>query len=191
MAEFVAFRPDVEVYGAVVLSVVEGMGDFRTMAEGILARNGIRKPQPESWYSQQAWLNAFKTISEKIGARTLFAIGKKILEAVEWPPWINSLETGYKAIDINYHLRHRLFGQPMFNEKTGEMTEGIGHYEFTGLTGEKSAGMVCENPYPSEFDRGILTAMGRRFQPRLEVRLDTSKPTRTKGADSCTYIIEW
>jgi hypothetical protein len=191
MAEFVAFRPGVEVYGAVVLSVVEGMGDFRSMAEGILARQGIRKPQPESWYPQQAWLNAFKTISEKIGARTLFAIGKKILEAVEWPEWINSLETGMSAIDINYHLRHRLDGVPMFNEKTGEMTEGIGHYAFKGLTGKKSALMVCENPYPSEFDRGILTAMGRRFYSGLEVRLDTTQPTRMKGADSCTYIIEW
>jgi len=27
--------------------------------------------------------------------------------------------------------------------------------------------------------------------PNIEVKLDTDKPTRTKGADSCTYIIEW
>jgi hypothetical protein len=189
--EFVAFRPGVEVYGAVVLSVVEGMGEFKGMAEGILAQNGIRKPQPEAWYPQQAWLNAFKTIAEKIGPRTLFAIGKKILEAVEWPEWINSLETGMAAIDLNYHLRHRLNGVPMLNEKTGEMTSGIGHYEFKGLTGENSAVMVCRNPYPSEFDRGILTAMGRRFKPNLEVALDTTQPTRMKGADSCTYNITW
>lgn len=191
MAQFIAFRPGVEVYGAVVLSVVEGMGEFRSMAEGILGKNGIRRPQPEEWYPQQAWLDSFKTISEKIGQRTLFAIGKKILEAVEWPDWINSLETGMGGIDINYHLRHRLNGAPMLNQQTGEMTEGIGHYEFKGLTGENSAGMVCNNPYPSEFDRGILTAMGRRFKPGLEVRLDETQPTRTRGADSCTYIIEW
>jgi len=191
MAQFKAFRPDVEVFGAVVLSVVDGMGEFRTMAEAILAQHGIRKPQPDAWYPQQPWLDSFKTIADKIGPRTLFAIGKKILEAVEWPDWINSLETGMKAIDINYHLRHRINGVPMFNEKTGELTPGIGHYTFEGLTNETSAVMVCNNPYPSEFDRGIITAMGRRFKPNLEVRLDTDKPTRTKGADSCTYIIEW
>jgi hypothetical protein len=191
MAQFVAFHPAVEVYGAAVLSVVEGMGDFRSRAEGILAQNGIRKPQPDSWYPQQAWLDSFKTISEKIGPRTLFAIGKKILEAVEWPPFINSLETGLGAIDMNYHRVHRIDGVPLLNEQTGETMPGIGHYEFRGITSEKSALMVCNNPYPSEFDRGILTAMGRRFKPALEVRLDTTQPTRTKGADSCTYIVEW
>jgi hypothetical protein len=191
MAQFKAFQPGVEVYGAVVLAIVDGMGDFKTRAEGILAQHGIRKPQPDSWYPQQAWLDSFKTISEKIGPRTLFAIGKKILEAVEWPDWIDSLPTGMAAIDMNYHLRHRLNGVPMLNEQTGEMTEGIGHYEFQGLTGERSAVLVGNNPYPSEFDRGIITAMGRRFKPNLEVRLDPSKPTRTTGADSCTYIIEW
>jgi hypothetical protein len=191
MAQFKAFRPDVEVEGAVVLSVVEGMGEFRTMAEAILAQHGIRKPQPEIWYAQQPWLDSFKTIADKIGPRTLFAIGKKILEAVEWPDWINSLETGMKAIDINYHMRHRINGQIMFNPSTGELTPGIGHYTFEGLTSDTSAVMVCNNPYPSEFDRGIITAMGRRFKPNLEVKLDTDKPTRIKGADSCTYIIEW
>jgi hypothetical protein len=191
MAQFKAFQPGVEVYGAVVLAIVDGMGDFKNRAEAILAQHGIRRPQPELWYPQQAWLDSFKTISEKIGPRTLFAIGKKILEAVEWPDWIDSLPTGMAAIDMNYHLRHRLNGKPMLNEQTGEMTEGIGHYEFQGLTGERSAVLVGNNPYPSEFDRGIITAMGRRFKPNLEVRLDPAKPTRTTGADSCTYIIEW
>jgi hypothetical protein len=191
MAQFKAFHPGVEVYGAVVFSVLNGMGDFKTRAEGILAQHGIRKPQPETWYPQQAWLDSFQTIAEKIGPRTLFAIGRQILEVVEWPDWINSLPTGMAAIDMNYHLRHRLDGVPMLNEKTGEMTEGIGHYEFKGITGDRSALMVCNNPYPSEFDRGIITAMGRRFKPGLEVSLDTTQPNRTNGGDSCTYIIEW
>ncbi|HKI03446.1 MAG TPA: hypothetical protein VKK31_15820 [Thermoanaerobaculia bacterium] len=191
MAQFKAFQPGVEVYGAVVLSVTEGMGEFRTMAERILAQHGIVKPQPDTWYPQQAWLDSFKTISEQIGPRTLFAIGKKILDTVGWPAWIDGLETGMRAIDLNYHLRHRLDGVPMLNDQTGELTPGIGHYELKGLTADNSAVMVCNNPYPSELDRGIITAMGRRFESSLEVRLDTTQPTRTQGADSCTYIIEW
>lgn len=191
MAQFKAFQPGVEVYGAVVLSLVEGMGNYRTRAEGILAQHGIRKPQPEGWYSQQQWLDSFQTIFQKIGPRTLYAIGKQILDSVEWPSWINSLPLGMAAIDVNYHLRHRVNGVPMLNEETGEMTEGIGHYEFKGMTGKRSAVMVCNNPYPSEFDRGLITAMGRRFKPALEVRLDTTQPSRLQGADSCTYVIEW
>lgn len=191
MAQFKAFQPGVEVYGAVVLSIAEGMGNFKTKAERLLAQHGIQKPQPEAWYPQQAWLDTFRTIDQKIGPRTLFAIGKKILDAVDWPGDINSLPAGMAAIDRNYHLRHRLHGVPMLNEQTGEMTEGIGHYDFKGLTGEHTAVMVCNTPYPSEFDRGIITAMGRRFRPLLQVQLDTTQPTRAQGADSCTYIITW
>lgn len=191
MAQFKAFRPDVEVYGAVVLSVINGMGEFKSMGENILSQHGIKRPQADLWYPQQPWLDSFKTISEKIGQRTLFAIGKKILEAVEWPAWINSFDTGMQAINMNYHLRHRIDGVPMLNEQTGETTPGIGHYDYKGKTGDTSAVMVCTNPYPSEFDRGILTAMGRKFHGALEVQLDPTQPTRTQGADSCTYILTW
>lgn len=191
MTQFVAFRPDVEVYGAVVLSVVDGMGDFTSTALKILAQHGIKKPQPDQWYPQQNWLDAFKTISEKIGPLTLFAIGKKIPEQVEWPPWMDTIDKALGALDLNYHLHHRINGEPLFNPENGQMTEGIGHYRFTGLKGPNSAEMVCDNPYPSEFDRGIITTLCRRFKPASEVKLDKSKPTRTEGADSCTYIIEW
>jgi len=191
MTQFVAFRPDVEVYGAVVLSVVDGMGDFTSTALKILAQNGIKKPQPDQWYPQQSWLDAFKTISSKIGQLTLFAIGKSIPETVEWPPWMVDIEKALSGLDAHYHLFHRIDGVPLFNPETGQISEGIGHYHFTGLTGPNSAGMVCDNPYPSEFDRGILTTLSRRFQSRAEVKLDKSKPSRTDGAESCTYIITW
>jgi len=189
MAEFIAFRPDVEIYGAVALSIVEGMGEFRSLGYTILARHGVLSPQPDRWYPQQQWLDAFRTIAEKIGPRTLFAIGKKILDAVEWPPGLDTIEKGLASIDLNYHLRHRIDGVPLWNPETGEMREGIGHYRFSGIVAEGTAMMVCENPYPSEFDRGIITAMGRRYLPQLEVTLDPDRPTRQTGANSCTFQI--
>ncbi len=76
MAQFEAFAPGVEVNGQTVLSVVEGMGTMRTMALQILARNGIPDPKPGQWYSQQAWLDAFKAIAESVSPATLFQIGK-------------------------------------------------------------------------------------------------------------------
>jgi hypothetical protein len=191
MTQFVAFRPDVEVVGSVVLSVVDGMGEFTRKALKILAQHGIKNPEPELWYPQQNWLDAFKTISEKIGPLTLFAIGKRIPEHAEWPPGIETIEQALAGTDATYHLSHRLNGKVMYDPATGEMMEGIGHYRFTGMTGPTSAEMVCDNPYPSEFDRGIITALCRKFKAGLEVRLDPSKPTRTQGADSCTYLIEW
>lgn len=55
--------------------------------------------------------------------------------------------------------------------------------------------MECKNPYPSEFDRGIITSMARKFSPGsasgISVELNETKPNRLKGDDSCTYTILW
>ncbi|MGA2929274.1 MAG: hypothetical protein ABSG43_25455 [Solirubrobacteraceae bacterium] len=63
MAQFKAFAPGVQVNGESVLSVVDGMGAFKSKAEKILAQNTIVDVKPGCWYSQQAWLDAFKDIS--------------------------------------------------------------------------------------------------------------------------------
>jgi len=179
MAQFKAFSPTVQVNGETVLSVVEGLGAFKPTALQILADNGIKDPQPGQWYSQQAWLDAFKTISEKLGQVTLYSIGLKIPETAKFPPAIDSIEKALASIDVAYHMNHRM----------GE----IGNYKYEA-TGEKSARMVCTNPYPCDFDRGIIEAVAKRFRPKgalVRVKHDDSAPCRKQGAESCTYLIEW
>ena len=60
MSEFKAFAPGVQVIGQSVLSIVEGMGAFRETALRILKEHNIINPQPNHWYVQQDWLDAFK-----------------------------------------------------------------------------------------------------------------------------------
>ena len=40
----------------------------------------------------------------------------------------------------------------------------IGDYKFE-KTSDTSAKIICTNPYPDEFDKGIITTMARRFAP--------------------------
>ncbi len=179
MAQFKAFSPKVEVNGQTVLSVVDGMGAYKATALDILKQNGIDNPQPNHFYSQQAWLDSFKKIAEHFGPSTLLIIGKKIPENATFPPQIDSIEKALAAIDIAYHMNHR----------GGE----IGHYQFT-VTGNQTGKMVCNNPYPCDFDRGIITAMAVRFAPKdtnPKVTHDDSQPCRKKGANTCTYLITW
>jgi hypothetical protein len=54
--------------------------------------------------------------------------------------------------------------------------------------------MVCHNPYPSDFDQGIIYAVARKFAPKGDfpsVKLDETAPTRKKGGDSCTFLVTW
>jgi len=175
MAQFVAFEKGVEVNGETVLSVVNG-SPIKEMALKILAKNGIDNPKPGEWYSQQAWLDSFREISQRIGEGTLRTIGMAIPKNAKFPPEINNTHAALASIDVAYHMNHR----------KGE----IGNYKYIN-TGEKSARIVCRNPYPCSFDIGIITTMARRFTPSAVVEHEKSQPCRKNGADSCTYNIVW
>ena len=194
MAEFKAFVPGIEVNGETVYSVVDGVGVFKAKALSILAGHGIVDPVKGRWYSQQAWLDSFRSIAEGVGAATLSSIGRKIPENAQFPPEIDSIVKALSAIDVAYHMNHRRDGKVMFDPTSGGMLEGIGHYQFLPLD-DRTAKMICRNPYPCEFDRGIIEAMAKRFKPAdsvfAQVRHDDAAPCRHKAADACTYLISW
>ena len=192
MGVFQCKMPGIEVNGQTVLSVVAGMVN-QDFARKILADNGIKEVKPEGWYPQQAWLDAFKAISEKIGPVALSSIGRKIPESAQWPPQVNSIETALSSIDIAYHMNHRLNGAPMFDPKTGAMKEGIGHYK-AAKTGTREVTVTCDNPYPCEFDKGIITAAAKKFKPAdvaSIVLIEDEKACRMSGGGSCVYKVTW
>lgn len=180
MAQFAAFDSAVEVSGQAVLAVIDGMSIFETRAREILSNHGIEDPQPNQWYSQQAWLDGFKTIADSLGAKVLFEIGKMIPETAAWPEEIDDIKSALKSIDVAYQMNHR-FGE-------------IGSYKYFDL-GENQARIICNNPYPCRFDHGIITAVADKFKPAgtfmVEVDHDRTLPCRDDGADICSYIVKW
>jgi hypothetical protein len=194
MAQFVAINKNAEVNGETVYSIVAGMGAFKDRALDLLLKHGIKNPEPGKWYPQQAWLNAFRTIAEATGSYTLFNIGRKIPENAQFPPDVDSIAKGLSVINVAYHINHRIDGKPLFDMSSGRMSEGIGHYGFEQF-GERTVRMVCSNPYPCEFDKGIIDAMAYTFKPAsvpvIRITHDDSAPCRSKGADTCTYHITW
>ena len=179
MAQFQASSQQVMVNGQTVLSVISGMGAFKETASQILQRNGIPNPEPAAWYPQQAWLDAFREIAKTIGCRTLYQIGKNIPRSAKFPPGINTVEKALESIDAAYHMNHR--------------GDEIGHYSFA-KTGPSQVIMTCRNPYPCEFDHGIIEEMASQFKPAgsiVRVQHDSAKPCRSKQGESCTYVVSW
>ncbi|WKK80306.1 hypothetical protein [Marivirga arenosa] len=193
MAQFIAFNKDVEVNKQTVLSIVNSMEKGKETRLGILIKNGVNPDQNE-WFNQQNWLNAFKDIAENLGDMNLFLIGKAIINNAQFPP-IKDLEEGLRSIDVAYHMNHRVNGKIMFDPETGKMTPGIGYYKVTKFDSKnKEAEMVCDNPYPTKFDEGIITQVANKFKPmgsRVSVDLDTTKEMRKEGANSDTFLIRW
>lgn len=191
MAQFQAVNPKVEVNGETVRSVLEGMGAARAMGARFLTKVGIGEPKAGQWYLQQKWLDAFKDISGEVGPNTLYQIGQAIPRSAVFPPEIDDIFKALSAIDIAYHMNHRLDGKPLFDGKT--MREGIGHYTCTPGANGHSAMVVCANPYPCDFDKGIIEAMARRFKPAtaiINLRHDEAG-CRKKGGAACTWHVSW
>ena len=183
MAQYEAFEPDVEVHGETIRTVVDDAlarftQDYRTMALDALAENGVGDPKTDEWYPQQAWLNTFEVIAEQLEPHILDRLGEQIPDVAEWPSDVSDIEGGLRAIDEAYQLNHR----------GGD----IGSYRFEPVD-DQTGRMVCENPYPCLFDRGLIRAVARRNAPVeafvfVEERSDVC---RRDGDDTCIYTVSW
>lgn len=197
--QFKVFEPDIEVNGPTVYSIVAGLGYFTNLSRRYFSQAGIGtvvnkelRIDMDSWYPQAAWLEAFKNIAATVGDRVLFNIGLSIPANAQFPPWVVDIDSAIKAIDVAYHLNHRKRGRQLFDVNTGTMLEGIGHYGYERPSmKENKIISVSRNPYPCAFDRGIIAAMARKFEPDALVVHDDAKECRTNGAETCTYYITW
>jgi len=180
MAEYKSFQEGIKVNGEAILGLITALPTGQDIRRQILKKHGI-DPVPGKLYSQQAWLDAFKEIAGIIGNHTVFIIAKTIAENAKWPS-IDNIKTALTLFDQAYKM----------NNTGGD----VGDYKLLKFDEmNKTAVMYCRTPYPSEFDRGLLTAIVRKFRPKnsykTEVTLDVTKESRTKGADSCTFNIAW
>jgi hypothetical protein len=144
-----------------------------------------------AWYSLDGWLAAFEEIANGIGPRACYQIGRNIPKYAIFPPTVTDIHSSIASVDVAYHLNHRKNGRVMFDAATGKTMPGIGSYGCKAVPGERKIIAKCENPYPCDFDRGIITETALRFEGNARVAHDDSAPCRKTGADSCTYVITW
>lgn len=181
IAGFRALDENAEVNGKTLCTCLDGMGDSKGVLLGFLAKRGIVNPQPDKWYKLKAWLDACGDISGRYGAKVLYDMGMKIPENMKFPPRIDTLDKALKVMNSSFHMNHR----------KGD----IGHYYFK-IAGEKTYQVICENPYPCDFDRGLLEGFCKRFkqtgsETTAVVIHDDSEPCRKQGATSCTFLVTW
>ncbi|GKZ12821.1 MULTISPECIES: hypothetical protein [Haladaptatus] len=160
-----------QVKGDSLTSVVQAVSRlseaYRKRVLDVLDKNGVPEPQVGEWYSLPAAIDSLDELVDGIGPRTVKTIGKEIPETVEWPPQIDSVEAGLTGLDDVYQMYHR----------GGD----VGYYEFE-KTGETEGRMICETPYPSPMDQGIVEGIVKKFNDSgafVEVERDETASKRT------------
>jgi len=181
MSEFIPFDKNVEVSGKMVITAVNSFPEFqKEIGLRLFEESGIRFPLKEdNWYDQSIFLSALKNIAKEFGEHKLFEIGKLMPLKVILPSNVNTLEKAMKYINKAYHANHR----------NGD----IGVYEFISFDREyNKITMRCRNPYPCDFDAGIITSIARKFKKSVNVTYDPSKGiSRKEGGNESWYIISF
>lgn len=170
---FQASSPEVEVDGRTVLAVVSGML-VGSVARELLTSCGLSLVQTAQWYPQQAWLDVYRKIHDHLGPDTLNSIGRRIPYTADFPDeQMFDVPSALQSIDVAYHLAHRggEIGQYKFVEV------GMDHYE-----------IHCDNPYPNEFDIGIIASLVERFHGRLQFNVNMKLPASEPERDNACII---
>lgn len=177
MAEYVPFDSNVEVLGQTMISVLDAMG---IDGNATLIKHGLPDIKADGWYSQERYLAAYKEIAED-NSMNMVAIGMKVPDMVPWPPNVQTVEDALKGLNIAYEMNHR--------------GGNFGSYQ-VDFQENRNAVVTCHNPYPSDFDYGLIYRIVQKFRPDdssdMGVERDDSIPNRKNGdGDTCIYNIYW
>jgi len=176
MKKFEASSDLVRVNGETILSFVKAVPASEDSRKEILKKYGINDPQPGQWYSQQAWLNAFKEISEKVGVITLKLIGKAIPKNAKFPPQIKETKEAFEMLDKAYKMNHK-----------GGF---IGEYKFLSFDAKKrEIKMEINTPYPEDFDAGIMLGLFEKFKPKDAFKQPNVR--MEKRSTGIVYTLTW
>jgi hypothetical protein len=171
---FQASSPEVEVDGRTVLAVSSGIL-VGPVARELLESCGMIDVLPDSWCNQQRWLDVYRKIYEHLGSDTLYSIGRRIPYSAEFPAdQMHDVQTALASINVAYHNAHR--GGEIGCYKLVE--PGLDHYE-----------IHCDNPYPNQFDLGIITSLVERFHGRFQFEVKVRKAAQHPLEDN-TCVIE-
>jgi hypothetical protein len=187
----------IDVLGVCLKNVYDGFGPFRSSASKILLQHGLGRRRPgklaefdaAAWYPLGRFLDALGAIAKEAGEGVLYNAGEAVPANAQWPPQARDVYTALESVDVAYHMNHGRGRSPLFDPSNGRMGEGIGHYR-AQRTGDYVQ-VVAENPYPCEFDRGLLTAIARQFKPRARVQHAEGTACRKFRGASCTYDVAW
>lgn len=182
MHRAILLSPRAEVLGASVLGMARGLEsqglDWARVLD-LLHQVGIVDPQADSWYSVTRLLAFLAAVERAHGREALRAVGRAIPDTARFAPDLDTLERALRTLDVAYQVNHR--GGP------------IGRYRYQAK-GPGQGEMHCENPYPCDFDGGLLERLVARYAvagPALGVTHRPGPLCRRLGAPACVFDLRW
>jgi hypothetical protein len=182
MAEFVSFDPESEVSGSNIQLVIKAHRALGFDIAACLSKHKLNRVQPNDWVNLQTYLDCLKDIQQEFSYYysfySLIAIGTKVIDYAMGIPNPHKSDTNFEPLNNFYQLRHRGMD--------------VGEYSQEFLS-EKHLRVTARNPYPSDFDYGLVWGMARMRVSNGQVLrvIRAESPSRRKGDASCVYDLIW
>ena len=182
MPKLKVFDDSVEICGLAIKTLNSALKSIDKNSE--LARHYLKAVEiidfdPDHWYPQQKYLDILELVRNDLGNVALHKIGKMIPHDVAFPPNIKNLEEAYISIDVAYNMNHR--------------GGNIGNYRYTKIS-DTGGKMICNNPYPAEFNKGLLEGVAENYLPEgkmFKIKYDSHYSLSESSANSSCFLIEW
>ncbi|WP_306055226.1 hypothetical protein [Natronococcus wangiae] len=141
-----------------------------------LAEYGLEDIESDEWYPLKIPLAMLYDMRDEYGEVRMRNMGQNVPEHVEFPPELSEVEDALQGINQAYTQNHR-------------GTE-IGSYEFRN-EGPNEGVMICENPYPCEFDKGLIKGVAKKFADSYVTVEEVGDQCRSDGDHRCEYRVDW
>ncbi|HEX8538430.1 MAG TPA: hypothetical protein VF664_13260 [Cystobacter sp.] len=190
----------IQCLGQNLRTVSSGLGSFWRLASrfmleesmGTTGPDGLVHFEPDAWYPLAGYLRVLERIRKDFGEVALRQVGAAIPRLARAMPNGIDVRAAFEQLDVTYHMNHAVNGQPMFSESTGQLLDGIGHYQAHPIPRHKQIFCECTGPYPCAFDEGLLLAFARFHEPSATLtHLEPATTCRNQGAARCTYSVTW
>lgn len=96
-----------EYFGGALSSFILALGHSPTVVEKILRDAGIERLDPEGWYDFDRAIAVYRRIAEEVGRAAIIEVGRKIIDAAEFPPGIDSVQAMLGCLGLAYHMNAR------------------------------------------------------------------------------------
>ena len=192
-----------QVYGATVLTFIEGFGSFTLLAHrflldekiGTLDNGGSLIIEKEKLYPMPNLLRAFDRMGKEFGDLPLHRAGLTIQKNAFYPAAIlaEGIAEAFNRGDVRYYLNHATKdGKPLYDVETHELRHlgGIGHYSLKAVPGKKEIRGFVDAPYPCPYTQGVILGVAQRFEANATVTHEPG-PCRKNGDKACYYTIRW
>jgi hypothetical protein len=184
--------------GANIQSILDGFGAFTLLASiilleeglGVMDEMGLAQVDLKKWYPVPNVIRAWDRIEAEFGEYTVRQAGLYIAKRAKRASdsHFADIDTAMELMDAGHLINHAKNGVPMFNPRTGEMMEGIGHYRLRPGTPKTQVIFDVDAIYPCAFAGGIIEGVALVFDPKAQFVHDP-RLCRKRGASACTYVV--